>query len=352
MSLSAPINATLAVTSSCNLRCKHCLAKDRCGSRQDFTLEELKSLIQEMARLKIFSAAVFGGEPFVRPDILEIIHEISRYPINISINTNGTLIDEAMARELAPYRASFTISLDGSDPSVVEKIRGPGVFEKTTKAIALLRRLNKPILVSTTVMGLNYRNIAEIARLGRDMGVTGVRFNHLFYINNAECFMDSLAVSADQAMETIGTLETMEKEYGSFISGSFLQVTQMIREIKEGKRPEVFAPSERLEVKPCGAGKTKCAIKPNGDVVPCELLWNTPAGNVHERPLGEIWRDSEVMNRFRETFYLTEKDIGDCMGCEYRFICYTGHRCNPYYYPGGIASKHLFCLKPERLKVS
>jgi radical SAM protein with 4Fe4S-binding SPASM domain len=303
-----------------------------------------------MARMKIFSVAVFGGEPFVRSDIIAILWEIAKYPINISINTNGTLIDEAMAKELAPFRAAFTISLDGSNSSIVKKIRGKGVFEKTIKAIELLKTLNKQILISTTVMGLNYQDLPEIARLGKDMGVNGVRFNHLFYINNAECFIDSLAISADQALETVSTLERMNEQYGGFISGSFLQVTQMIKEIKEGKKPEVFEPSLKLEVKPCGAAKTKCAIKPNGDVVPCELLWNTPAGNVRDKSLREIWKESPVMNQFRENIYLTEKEIGSCIGCEYRFICYTGHRCNPYYYPGGITSKNLFCLKPEMLK--
>jgi radical SAM protein with 4Fe4S-binding SPASM domain len=300
--------------------------------------------------MKIFSIAVFGGEPFVRSDIIEIIGEIAKYPINISINTNGTLIDEAMAKELARFRAAFTVSLDGSNSSIVEKIRGKGVFEKTIKAIELLKKLNKQILISTTVMGLNYRDLPEIARLGKEMGVNGVRFNHLFYINNAECFIDSLAISADQALEAVSTLEQMNEKYGGFISGSFLQVTQMIKEIKEGKKPEVFEPSLKLEVKPCGAAKTKCAIKPNGDVVPCELLWNTPAGNIRDKSLREIWKESQVMNQFRETFFLTKKEIGSCMDCEYRFICYTGHRCNPYYYPGGITSKNLFCLKPEMLK--
>ncbi len=350
MPLSAPINLTFAVTSSCNLRCKHCLTKDHRQDFPDFSFDEIKKIIKEIADLKIFSIAVFGGEPFVRPDILEILSEISRYPIGLSINTNGTLIDEPMARELARYRAGYTVSLDGSTPAVVEKIRGKGVFEKTLKAITLLRQYEKPILISTTVMGSNFRDLSAIARLGKELGVNGVRFNHLFYINNAECFMNELAISADQAFEVLSELQEIQKEYGDFISGSFLQVSENIRDIKNGKKPEVFEPSSSLEVKPCGAAKSKCAIKPNGEVVPCELLWNTPAGNLRERSLADIWRNAKVMREFRETFYLTEQEIGECMRCEYRFICYTGHRCNPYHYPGGLNSRELFCLKPETLK--
>lgn len=302
--------------------------------------------------MKVFSVAVFGGEPFMRSDIMEILNEITRYPINFTINTNGTLIDEQVARELSTYRTGYTVSLDGSSPAVVEKIRGKGVFEKTIRAIELLKGYKKPVLISTTVMGFNYQDIPAIARLGKELGVDGVRFNHLFYINNAECFMDCLAVSASQALEIISVLDKLEEEYGEFISGSFLQVMSFIKEIKEGKKPEVFAPSSCLEIKPCGAGKTKCAIKPNGEVVPCELLWNTPAGNIRTDSLSNIWKNTPVMNEFRTTFYLDEKDIGSCMHCEYRFICYTGHRCNPYYYPGGLLDKHLFCMKPEMVEAS
>ncbi|MCF8079084.1 MAG: radical SAM protein [Desulfobacterales bacterium] len=318
-------------------------------NHDDFTLEEIKRIVKEVARLKIFSVAVFGGEPFIRSDIFDILNEISSYPINLTINTNGTLIDEKIAEKLAPYRAGFTISLDGSRPSVVEKIRGKGVFEKTLRAIELLTKLKKPVLISTTVMGFNYLDIPAIAELGKELGVNGVRFNHLFYINNAECYMDSLAISANQAVDIVSMLEDLEGRYGGFISGSFLQAMQFIKEIKEGRKPEVFEPSERLAITPCGAGKTKCAIKPNGEVIPCELLWNTPAGNLRENSLAEIWRESPVMNQFRETFYLTEKEIGNCIRCEYRFICYTGHRCNPYYGPGGIVNKRLFCMKPDML---
>lgn len=349
---SAPINLTFAVTSLCNLRCKHCLTLDRQQNHHDFSLSEIKSIIKEIAELKIFGVAIFGGEPFMRSDILDILSEISRSPISVSINSNGTLIDANLARELSRFRAGYTISLDGSTSAVVEKIRGKGVFEKTISAIEHLQGYKKPVLISTTVMGFNYHDLSAIARLGKELGVSGVRFNHLFYINNAECFLDQLTISANQALEVVSVMEELQKEYGSFISGSFLQLTQYLKEIKDGKKPEVFEPSLSIEVKACGAARNKCAIKPNGEVIPCELLWNTPAGNIREQSLRDIWHHSQVMKEFRETFYLTEKEIGDCMRCEYRFICYTGHRCNPYYYPGGVMSKRLFCLKPEKIKAS
>lgn len=341
---------TFAVTSSCNLRCKHCLAFDRQPEHGDLSLAEIKRIVKEIADLKIFGLAVFGGEPFARPDILDILSEISRYPISMSINTNGTLIDENMAKQLAPYRAGYTVSLDGSSPAVVESIRGGGVFDRTVAAIELLKGLNKPVLISTTVMAFNYRDIPAIARLGKRLGVNGVRFNHLFYINNAECFIDRLAISADQALEVLAMVEELKAEYGDFISGSFLQVAQYIKDIKDGKKPECSEPSALIEVKPCGAARTKCAIKPDGDVTPCELLWNTPAGSIREQSLGDIWLHSDVMKAFRDSFHLSRDDIGDCMDCEYRFICYTGHRCNPYYYPEGLLNKRLFCLKPEKVK--
>ena len=44
-------------------------------------------------------------------------------------------------------------------------------------------------------------------------------------------------------------------------------------------------------------------------------------------------------------FTLTEKEIAECIFCKYRHVCYTGHRCTPYFIPGGIGNKKLFCIK-------
>jgi len=342
--LSAPMSVVFSITSKCNLACKHCLASD--GSKDDLNLKEIKKAIEEIATLKIFSLAVFGGEPFASKDIFEILHEISKYPIGITINTNGTLIDERVAEKLRGYDIrGYTVSLDGSNPEIAKKMRGKGVFEKTIRGIKALLKYNNNVLISATVTKMNCTDLQNIAKLGKELNVNGVRFNNVFYINNAECFLDDLIISKKDFAENCKDIDEMKQKYGNFISGSCVQIFEFTDKIKKGEDKRIFQKCDNIEVAPCGAGTSKCAIKPNGDVVPCEILWNTVAGNIREKSLGEIWRSSKVMNDFRKPFTLTENEIGDCISCEFRYICYTGHRCNPYYYPGGLKNKKLFCIK-------
>jgi len=145
--------------------------------------------------------------------------------------------------------------------------------------------------------------------------------------------------------EIFDELRSLKKQYGSFVSGSFLQVMEFIEKIKNKKELRILKKDETLTIEPCGAATKKCAIKPDGTVIPCELLWNMDAGNCLKTDLSDIWKTNETMQAFRKNLCLTRADIGECMDCEYRYICYTGHRCNPYYLDGSIQNKKLFCLK-------
>ena len=106
------------------------------------------------------------------------------------------------------------------------------------------------------------------------------------------------------------------------------------------------------EIQMCDAGKTKCLIKPNGDVVPCPAFKQNPefiAGNVKNESLINIWNNSQVWELFRHFNY--EQLSEPCKTCYYLPHCQG--RChaqrilsygNIYYGP----DPHCFICKPER----
>lgn len=343
MTLSAPTKVCLAITARCNLNCKHCLAKSR-DRGPDFSTQAIYRIIDELAAIKVFFVSLFGGEPFIRDDLVDIVDHLSKFPIGISINTNATLIDDSIAKRLSRYKISYVISLDGSSAEVVDSIRGRGTFERTLKGIDALRKYGGQILISATVLSQNFQDLSDIASFGRDIGAIGVRFNNVFFINNAECYLDEIMPTAEQYSFLLQACEELGREFGGFVSGSLIQTADYIKKINGGERA-AYESDDTIAVHPCGAAVEQCAIRPDGEVLPCVILWNTPAGNVLERPLKEIWDNSKVLEEFRSVFYLSEQDIGDCIRCPYRYICFTGHRCSPYFYPGGAGNKKLFCIK-------
>jgi len=337
--LSAPLDVCLAITGKCNLRCKHCCAKETWGEK-DLTTEEMFDLIDQLGRAKVFSIAIFGGEPLMREDLFILIERLRKYPIGLSMNTNGTLITKDIAKTLIKkYRIKgYVVSLDGTK-EIHEKMRGRGTFNPAVRGMENLIKEGGSVLLSTTVTKLNINNLEEIVKIGKELGVRQVRFNHVFYTGNALCYMREVFVPPKEEKDACYRVYELSKKYGNFITGSYLQQYEKFKQL--GKRK----PEKVIKVPPCGAATRKCAIRPDGYVTPCEVIWEVKAGNVKNRKFTDIWRNSKIMKEFRKTLYIDTEKMPECKDCEYQFICFWGHRCSPYYYPGGVENKKLYCYK-------
>ena len=96
-----PIFMIFSVTETCNLGCKGCYAHELNGKRdckQELTLERIDSLIGEAKELGISYILIAGGEPFMRPELLDIT--VKHPQIVFPIFTNGLLIDENIIEKL------------------------------------------------------------------------------------------------------------------------------------------------------------------------------------------------------------------------------------------------------------
>ncbi len=172
----------------CNLACRHCFIS--CGPKN--TSHPLMSVAQvEDAVLAAVDAGVrefyfTGGEPFVHPQIFEIIEfTLRRGPV--SILTNGLFFDQTSAARLralfdaAPYSLDLRVSLDGATAEENDPIRGPGTFEQIVDGIVQLDAVGLLPVVTVTDLadepdpGLH----ARFAALLRGHGVRRVRLKIL-----------------------------------------------------------------------------------------------------------------------------------------------------------------------------
>ena len=144
--LSAPEKVTLNLTNQCNLNCLYCAVSSTKNEPGDLTLEQWKSIIDELARIKVFQLAVSGGEPFLSRDFLSILVHMHRYPFRISINTNATNMDENILSYLSRSKRLnyIQVSLDGPNREVHDQVRGCGSFNRLVKGVDLLRRYDIP----------------------------------------------------------------------------------------------------------------------------------------------------------------------------------------------------------------
>jgi AdoMet-dependent heme synthase len=143
----------------CNLECTHCI--NASGPKEPW-LKPLRAAvaraaIREAEELGVKEIYFTGGEPFLHGDILPLLG-LALQTAPTTVLTNGTLIDAAMADELAalaasaPYSLEIRVSLDDTEPEKNDRIRGAGAFDKAMDAVRHLHERGLlPIVTATEI---------------------------------------------------------------------------------------------------------------------------------------------------------------------------------------------------------
>jgi sulfatase maturation enzyme AslB (radical SAM superfamily) len=144
----------------CNLACRHCFNSS--GPRNPWLggldIETVGRYITEAEALGVREFYFTGGEPFLHPDLIRMVEDaLAVAPVTIL--TNGTLIDDAMATRLtraaaaALYSLEIRISLDGPTAGENDAVRGRGSFAAALRAVRLLAdRGLYPIVTATEIL--------------------------------------------------------------------------------------------------------------------------------------------------------------------------------------------------------
>ena len=159
-----PMYGSVDVNNVCNLHCTHCYWWLNRKEEQDMTIEDWKKIIDEQFnRQHIFVTTLVGGEPTLRPDIIQLFCD--KMPKRICVVTNATF---PLRRYDGLY--FYWVSMDGTE-QVHDQIRGKGSYAKTRKNImdyiAGPPRNGKPvksdIWITMTINSQNYMTVEDLA---------------------------------------------------------------------------------------------------------------------------------------------------------------------------------------------
>jgi SynChlorMet cassette radical SAM/SPASM protein ScmE len=323
--LSAPMSVFLNLTNRCNLRCRHCSASAGAALDDELTTGEWLALIQRLSELKVFQVTITGGEPLVRPDLFQLVETLDRHRIVSRINTNATLVDDAVAARLAELRflKMITVSLDGSSPAVHDRLRGRGAFDKAVRGVEALLSHDLNVGLSAVVTRLNRHDLEAMVRLAQQQGVHSISFNSLNPAGRTQQSMETLWLSAEERKEIAERLTSLKEGYGDYVGSTFLNWHRLLT-----------APpgpgSEPRHIHICGAAQESCAIRANGAVLACNLASEYVCGNIRDEDLASIWQHSPQMQAVRQLPHLTSADVEGCRECAYRFVCTTGCRADAW----------------------
>lgn len=208
-----PFGGGFELTPYCNLSCRMCYVKDLRLGLKVLSGAQWLEIGRQAVEAGVFGVVLTGGEPMLHPDFKMIYTGLRNMGLILTINTNGTMIDEAMADFLAenmPRRVN--ISLYGADRACYEELCGvPDAFDKTIRAIELLQARNVPVKINITPNTINFKQIPQIFELCRKYGLYKEMTPYLFEpIRRSETERQQYRVSPQQ-MAMIRALVKREK---------------------------------------------------------------------------------------------------------------------------------------------
>jgi mycofactocin radical SAM maturase len=300
--LRAPVNVTWEITLKCNLHCVHCLSDSGGILRDELNTSECMKLIDELSSLKVFQVNIGGGEPFIREDFLDLLDYSHKRGLVTCVSTNGTLIDERIARRLAKMEMLYLqVSLDGVDEATNDNIRGNGTYRKIINAIETLTASNVKFSINTVLTRTNFEQLETLRNMAGKYG-SELRVSRFRPSGRGKSSKRELGPTPEQ-LEYFA--EWLDKNDLVRTGDSFFCLTSDHRRHKG------------LEM--CGAAKMTCCVSPEGNLYPCAFLQEPPflSGNVRRESFKEIWDRSLIFKQFREI------NVKSCVDC-YRFEACRG----------------------------
>ena len=338
-------------TAGCNLECVHCRRLDVAHEmmRSDLTTEEAFLLVDQIAEVGNPILVLSGGEPLIRPDILDIARHGRQRGLTVSLATNGTLVTSKLARAIqAAGIARVAVSLDGARADTHDQFRRQlGSFHRALEGIGYLRWAGVPVQINTTVARHNEAELEAIHDLAADLGAVAL---HAFLLVPVGC---GVQIAEDQMLSPEGYEAILHRFYDLAQRGRlqckatcaphYYRVVRQ-RAAAEGRHVVPARHGMAAMTKGCLAGSAVCFVSHKGEVFPCGYQ-PVEAGNVRRAPFGSIWRLSPVFASLRDPDCLD----GKCGACEFINVC-SGCRARAYYATGDYLAEEPFCVYEPRRK--
>ena len=163
-----PANGSIELLPLCNMNCDMCYVRlsreemERQGRLR--TADEWLEIGRQMKDAGVLFLLLTGGEPFLYPDFKRLYLGLRKMGMIITINTNGTLVDKELAEFLGKYKPRrVNVTLYGTDEETYTNLcHYPGGYEKTLRAIRLLREHDVDVKVGASLARANKEDLDQL----------------------------------------------------------------------------------------------------------------------------------------------------------------------------------------------
>ena len=155
----------VSLTDICNFRCQYCMSDENTRfmpSARLMQADEIDAIAAEFVKAGVKKIRITGGEPLERRDAAEILIRLSQYPIDLTLTTNGSRVNEFITVFKQAGINSINVSLDTLNKERFFHITKRNNFEKVWRNIQNLIDEGFHVKVNTVVMrGINDNEILD-----------------------------------------------------------------------------------------------------------------------------------------------------------------------------------------------
>lgn len=209
-----PLSIEVEITRRCNWNCKFCYNtwkhSDEYPNTLDLSYDKFKNIINESLENGCTSLKISGGEPTLHPKFNNFIEYASEMGMNISLFTNGTLLDENMISFLKNNKISTVlISLHGLQNQHELYTNIYNSYNKTIRTIENLIKNNIQVSVETILSASS--TIKEIIEMGNILTTIGVKhWNFMPYVSTGSTYDSKYQYNIKQLPQL---MEELYKKY-------------------------------------------------------------------------------------------------------------------------------------------
>ena len=310
----APVGLLAELTHRCPLQCSYCsnpLELERVN--KELTTEEWCSAMTQAGEMGILQVHLSGGESTARKDLEQIVEAAAKAGLYTNLITAAVTLTRPRLEGLQRLGLDHVqISFQDVDEENAERISAyPQGLKKKLEVAGWVTELGLPLTINAPIHRHNIHNVPRYIELALKLGAQRLEVAHAQYYGWAYLNRAALIPTYE---DTLASIELVERERER-LKG--LLTIDMVVPDYYAKRP-----------KPCmgGWGKGFMNITPSGKVLPChaaESIKSLSFDNVKDRPLRDIWLNSDAFNAFRGTSWMKEP----CRSCAFKEIDFGGCRC-------------------------
>ncbi len=333
MQESKPLWLLAELTYRCPLQCPYCSnPTDIAKYQNELDTNDWIRVLREARKMGATQLGLSGGEPLVRKDLEEIIHEARQLGYYSNLITSGIGMDE---QRVAAFKAAgldhIQISFQASDKELNNYLAGTDSFQHKVDMARIVKKYEYPMVLNIVIHRQNIDQIEDIINMTAELKADYVELASTQYYGWSKLNAAYLLPSRDQLVRA----EKIAHQYQEKLAGT-MRILYVV--------PDYF--EERPKACMNGWGSIFLTIAPDGTALPCHAAAQLPGlefPNVKDASIETIWNDSAAFNHFRGFDWMEEP----CRSCSEKTKDFGGCRCQAFMLTGNANAADPVCSKSQ-----